>query len=371
MELYHVSEDDLQRIPETSVDYERTLEKQLVRTHAATIGGEDLLYLSRQEGPSDDQTTFDLIAVDANGDIVILELKRDRTPRDIISQALDYASGLRNTTYETLADWYEEFRQAHDIETPTPSALNEAHADYFELDEPLSEREFNQDQRLLLLADEFDEKTISVADFLREHGIDVICVTHQSFRSEEGLHLLTTEAIRRPLREEPQSMGEDGSRDGPTTRKAEQQLAFWKRVKEEIASRNSPLNNGWTPKNNTACNLKTVAGAPIQGGCKVNEQVVEMRFIIKDDAELYRTLNESQEEIEDRISTALSTTTLAEYQSEWIAPTETTATKDRGKFIVRRSIDFDDEKKLMEGVQWLVEVGDVFFEVFSEEIESE
>lgn len=372
MEVYHVLEDDLERVPETSVDFEQTLEKQLVRTHAATIGGEELLYVSRQKDPSGDQTTFDLIAVDVHGDIVILELKRDRTPRDIIAQALDYASGLRNTSYDTLAEWYEGFRETHDISTPATDILQEAHAEYFGLEEPLSEREFNQEQRLLLLADEFDEKTISVADFLREHSIDVICVTHQSFQSDEGVHLLTTEAIRRPLHEEPQSLGEENGSSGARTADGEKQLAFWEAVQEEIATRNSPLNNRWTPRNITSKNLKKVASdVPIQGGCKITKRTIEMRLIIRDDADLYKRLKSDQARIEEQIREQYDDSLAVNHTTEWVPPGETNTPKNRCKFIIRRSVDFDSEQGITEGARWLVEAGVTFFEVFSNVVGAE
>ena len=35
---------------------------------------------------------LDLLAVDREGNLVVVELKRDKTPRDVVAQALDYAS---------------------------------------------------------------------------------------------------------------------------------------------------------------------------------------------------------------------------------------------------------------------------------------
>lgn len=35
---------------------------------------------------------IDLLAIAPDGSLVLIELKRDRTPRDIVAQALDYAA---------------------------------------------------------------------------------------------------------------------------------------------------------------------------------------------------------------------------------------------------------------------------------------
>lgn len=35
---------------------------------------------------------IDLLAVDAEGNLTVVELKRDRTPREVVAQVLDYAS---------------------------------------------------------------------------------------------------------------------------------------------------------------------------------------------------------------------------------------------------------------------------------------
>ncbi|WP_373089036.1 hypothetical protein [Zhongshania sp.] len=32
---------------------------------------------------------IDLLALDANGSVIIIELKRDKTPRDVVAQAID------------------------------------------------------------------------------------------------------------------------------------------------------------------------------------------------------------------------------------------------------------------------------------------
>ena len=38
---------------------------------------------------------IDLLAIDRDGNLIVIELKRDKTPRDIVAQSLDYGSWVR------------------------------------------------------------------------------------------------------------------------------------------------------------------------------------------------------------------------------------------------------------------------------------
>lgn len=365
MEVYHITEDDLERIPESAVDYERRLEEQLVRSHGATIADERFLYIAQQQDPSGDQTSFDLVACDREGNTIILELKRGRSPRDVIAQALDYASGLRNTEYDQLADWYRDFRKQHGIETPTFDELREAHAEYFELDDSLSKREFNQDQRLLLLADEFDEKTLAVADFLREHEIDVICVVHQTFQAKEGPYLLTTESVRRPIHMEPTGTETEPRSSEPTTESGKQRKAFWEQVNENIGKRTaSPLNNGWQPGNYTSQNIAFPGDqVPLKAACKSGDEVVEMRLVIRDDRPLFEELVAQKEAVEAALEESFAGD--SNFEVDWVSPDETSASRERGKVIWRRSIVLESESSRQECARWTVDAGESFYETFT------
>lgn len=200
MEVYRIDSDDLSRIEEQELSSEKSLESYLIRTDGAQIGGVEILYIDQQGSPGEGGI-FDIVGLDDHGELVIIELKRARSPRDIVAQALEYAASIRNEDYEQLESRYRGFVDDDGV------SLQVAHAEFFDRKEPLSEREFNTDQRLLLVGRDFSDLSLDMADFLREHGIDVICVTYSSFASEEEeLRLLTTESVRRPLSEEPASV---------------------------------------------------------------------------------------------------------------------------------------------------------------------
>src|SRR5437879_5696240 len=92
--LWHVKDGKLQQLSEADFASER-IEKDLEDWIEQTpdILGDDLLVIGRQcdlRGVG----CLDLLAVDANGKLVIIELKRNKTPREAVAQALHYASWL-------------------------------------------------------------------------------------------------------------------------------------------------------------------------------------------------------------------------------------------------------------------------------------
>jgi len=207
MEVYRIDSEKLSRIEEQEVSSEKALENDLVRSDGAQIGGVEVLYIDRQSSPGEGGV-FDIVGVDEQGDVVIIELKRGRSPRDIVAQALEYAASIRNEDYEQLASRYRDFVEDED------ASLKRKHTEFFGRgDDPISKREYNTDQRLILVGTDFSDLSLDMADFLREHGVDVICVRYSSFATEGGdLQLLTTEGIRRPLSEEPASVsGKEGN----------------------------------------------------------------------------------------------------------------------------------------------------------------
>jgi len=205
MEVYLVEQDDMKRVPESELDREAKLEQRLVRTDGAKIGDVEVLYVGRQGSPGEGGI-FDILGVDERGDTVVVELKRGRTPRDVVAQALEYAGEIRNVDYDYLDERYREFlrdEQGYTNPEDIPS-LRQAHREYFDLEEPPSEREFNDEQRLVVVGTDFQDVSLNMADFLREHGIDVVAVEYNTYRDdEESVELLTTDGVRRPLSEEP------------------------------------------------------------------------------------------------------------------------------------------------------------------------
>ena len=51
----------------------------------------------------------DLIAIAPDGGLVLIELKRERTPREVVAQAIHYASWVEKLEAEEIASIYGRF----------------------------------------------------------------------------------------------------------------------------------------------------------------------------------------------------------------------------------------------------------------------
>jgi hypothetical protein len=122
---------------------------------------------------------IDLLCIDRCGNLVIVELKRDRTPREVTAQALDYASWVKELDAEdidAIAAQYLEgetlgaaFQSKFDIELP--EVINERHA-------------------MRVVASEIDDSTERIIRYLSEtYGVDINAVRFQFFQAEDGREL--------------------------------------------------------------------------------------------------------------------------------------------------------------------------------------
>lgn len=175
----------------TALELEKHLECWLENSPWA-IAQEPLLIIGRQTvANTDDYGTIfpDLLGIDKDGNLVIIELKRGRTPREVIAQLLEYAAWANDLSDEKIFDIATSYTQSvnsgKDIET--------LFQDTFEIDEIPS---LNQRLRLFVAAEEITPSVSKVCRFLRQvHGVDVNCVQFNIFQTESGEVLVNSESI--------------------------------------------------------------------------------------------------------------------------------------------------------------------------------
>lgn len=154
--------DKLVEIPELPASELQLVEQQLEDWLVSNPDAlqDDLLVIGRQvetaSGP------LDILCLNAEGRAVVVELKRERAPRETVAQAIDYASWVATLTLDEVEEIAAEF-----LGRP----LSEAFRARF--NEPLPELEFAE-PAILVVASRLDASTERMIEFLSDtHDMDI------------------------------------------------------------------------------------------------------------------------------------------------------------------------------------------------------
>ena len=175
----------------TSLELERHLECWLENSPWA-IAQEPILIISRQESAFQEEIQRicpDLLGIDKDGNLVIIELKKGRTPREVIAQLLEYAVWANDLSDDKIYDIASSYFRSMDIEKNLEQLIIET----FETEEIPN---LNQRLRLFIAAEEISPSVAKVCRFLRQvHGVDVNCIQFNIFQTESGEVLVNSEAF--------------------------------------------------------------------------------------------------------------------------------------------------------------------------------
>ncbi|MGH6715598.1 MAG: hypothetical protein ACREDC_05330 [Bradyrhizobium sp.] len=157
--LYRVSGNQLAEVSKGHLASEDLIEDWAAKQ--PTLLGLNVLIIARQL-----QTEFggriDLLGLDAEGNLALIELKRDRTPREIVAQVLDYGS------------WVASLKtpQVHDIARDHLNRpLEAAFRDRFESALPDT---LNSNHTLVIVASAFDASSQRIVRYLAEvHNVAI------------------------------------------------------------------------------------------------------------------------------------------------------------------------------------------------------
>lgn len=178
MGLWRVDSGAPTRLSPQGVPLESQLETMIEAD--PTILGTPLLLIGRQV-PTAYGKFIDLLAVDDDGAIHVLELKKDKTPRDVVAQALDYGSWVRSLSHDDVLEIFRGYKPdvAFEVEwastfgTELPDELNSAH-------------------RLTIVAAEVDSATERIVEYLAEFALPINVVFFRYFVDEGRSYLART-----------------------------------------------------------------------------------------------------------------------------------------------------------------------------------
>lgn len=149
-----------------------------------SILGESLLIIQKEfELPSG--IRLDLLALDKNGNLVIIELKRDNSGKNTEWQAIKYASYCSTMTPERIVSIYSTYKKisAHDAEIEINAFI----------DTDISE--INSEQRIILVSKDFHSDVASAVLWLRDYDLNIKCIRLRPFIDTDGDLFITPDVI--------------------------------------------------------------------------------------------------------------------------------------------------------------------------------
>lgn len=146
-----------------------------------SVLGLDLLVIGRQVITSYGKKV-DLLAIDAEGSLHVIELKRDKTPREVVAQSLDYGLWVKGLSYEQVANISSAYLGG--------KRLEEAYFERFGAAVPDA---INQEHKLVIVASELDASTERIVTYLSaSYGVPINVLFFRYFVDGDRHYLART-----------------------------------------------------------------------------------------------------------------------------------------------------------------------------------
>lgn len=151
----------------------------------SSILGDDYLIIGKEVIlPSN--VRLDLLVIDKNANLVIIELKRDDSGKDIEWQAIKYASYCAGFTDTEIYNIYDNYLKNKNIYESAKDKIK----DFLEID---NDKEFldklNKEQKIILVSRQFHSDVASAVLWLRDYGVDISCLKLEPFLDGDNLFI--------------------------------------------------------------------------------------------------------------------------------------------------------------------------------------
>lgn len=128
---------------------------------------------------------LDLLCVEQDGDLIVVELKKNLTPRDVTAQAIEYASYVSEMTTAEISDTYDKYAEKW---LHTTDSLDAAY--YRKFGTKLEADQLNQKVKMVIVAAKMDDGTEHIIKYLRNiYNVDINILFFRVFQNEQGRFL--------------------------------------------------------------------------------------------------------------------------------------------------------------------------------------
>ncbi|MHA1877867.1 MAG: hypothetical protein ACTSUC_15605 [Promethearchaeota archaeon] len=186
IKVWQIVNDKLELIETTVVETGRKETEDLEKWIKSNppILGQDILIIGEQV--STRSGTTDFLGIDKSGNLIIIELKRDKLPRDVLSQAIDYASDVASWDVDKISEICTKY---------TDSGLEDYLNEKFE-DIDLEDFIINKTQRILLIGFSIEESLQRMIEWLsNNYGVSINAVILKYIKTKSGDELIARTVI--------------------------------------------------------------------------------------------------------------------------------------------------------------------------------
>ncbi len=310
--------------------------------------GEELLIIQKEfDGFDDTRERLDLLAVDKDGNLIIIENKLDDSGRDVVWQALKYASYCSTLTKMQIVEIYQKYLDKHDAGKNAQTELCNF------LEEPdIGEVVINKDnqQRVIFVAANFRKEVTSTVLWLLGHNINLKCFKATPYSLGEHLFLNLEQIIPPPEAAEYMIGISQKEAEVKTTEKEAKdrhriRQEFWGKALEAMRSSSTSLFNNISPSKDHW--LSAASGNPgcmynmIFGNKIIRVEVQILRNIKEENKFIFKQLLKYKTQIEEAFGETMSWDELPDKKSSYIR--------------YGLPVDGDNRDNWPDMIKWLVE----------------
>ena len=159
---------------------EKDLENWIVRSPELIFGGEEVLVVAQSVRG---RRMADILVLDAVGNLVIVEIKRDWSNRTTVGQSLEYAADMAGCDYERLEELHRDHCERQQPGQPFIRLIDQ----YRRLseNEAAEESQIPMGRRVCIVAPGSDEALRRIVDWLHGYGVPIFFVPF-SLHAEAG-----------------------------------------------------------------------------------------------------------------------------------------------------------------------------------------
>ena len=278
-----------------------------------SVFGEELLIIQKEFSNFDGTNErLDLLALDKQGNLVIIENKLDDSGKDVTWQALKYASYCSGLKKEEIIKIYQDYLDKYSLEEKAEDNIAEFME---ENEESFEEIVLNSGfgQRIILVASKFRQEVTSTVLWLMNFNIKIQCFKTTPYQFNDELFINFEQIIPTKDAEEYMiGMAEKQQDDIQTQAKVQNRhvvrLSFWKYLLEKMNRKSSLFQNISPSKANWIGTGSGVRGVPYN--FVVTKEYARIELYIdrgdkEENKEIFDFLHEKKNQIENKFGDQL------------------------------------------------------------------